>query len=110
MEEKWGWIYTTTSSMEEAKKIARFLVKKKLAACANIIDGLCSFYEDQGKVESHDETALILKTRKSLFKDIEREMKHLHSYQCPCLVFIPFESAVTPFLKWMNEKMTTPSP
>ena len=101
---KWGWVYSTVSSVEEAQKIAKYLVEKKLIACANIIPYMISYYEDEGSVQPHTESALILKTKESLFQKIQKEMESIHSYECPCLIFIPAEPISHPFLKWMKQQ------
>ena len=102
--EQWGWVYSTTSSVEEAQKISKFLVTKKLVACANIIPNIISYYTDENQIQSHNETALILKTKQSLFYEIQKEMKNIHSYKCPCLIFIPFSQISSSFSQWINEK------
>ena len=38
------FFYITCSKKKEAHKIAAFLVKKKLVACANIIHNVCLLY------------------------------------------------------------------
>lgn len=101
---KWGWVYSTISSVESAEKISQHLVKKKLVACANIIPNIISYYEDKGSVQAHTESALILKTRESLFQEIQKEMESIHSYECPCLIFIPADQVSPPFLKWMKQQ------
>ncbi|PIV52816.1 MAG: divalent-cation tolerance protein CutA, partial [Elusimicrobia bacterium CG02_land_8_20_14_3_00_37_13] len=45
-------VFVTCSTEKEAKKIARTLVGKKLAACVNIIPKISSLYWWQGKIES----------------------------------------------------------
>ena len=98
--EEVGFIYITCGSVGEARGIAKDLVEKKLAACANILPHIQSCYEDDsGKVDFHDEAVLILKTRKSLFETIRKEMKH--SYNCPCFVYIPLEKADAGFKNWI---------
>ena len=101
---KWGWVYSTVSSVEEAQKIAKYLVEKKLIACANIIPYMISYYEDKGSIQPHTESALILKTKASLFQKIQKEMESIHSYECPCLIFIPAEQISPPFLDWMKQQ------
>ena len=101
---KWGWVYSTASSAEEAQKISQHLVKKKLIACANIIPNIISYYEDKGSIEPHTESALILKTKESLFQKIQKEMEFIHSYECPCLIFISADQVSPPFLEWMKQK------
>ena len=98
--EEIGFIYITCGSLKEAQSIAKNLTEKKLAACANILPNMQSCYEDDsGNIDFHDEAVLLLKTRKSLFEIIRKEMKH--SYTCPCFVYIPFEKANSSFKSWI---------
>ena len=43
-------LYITAGSRDEAGKVGRALVESRLAACANIIDGMASIYWWQGKL------------------------------------------------------------
>lgn len=43
-------VFVTAPSTEVARKIASVLVEKRLAACVNIVPGIESIYEWQGKV------------------------------------------------------------
>ena len=52
----------TCSSRAEARKVARAVLTKKLAACVNIVSGLESHYWWQGKLESAGECLLLIKT------------------------------------------------
>lgn len=97
-------VYITLSSRAEAKKIASVLVKEKLAACVNILPGLHSVYRWQGKIEKAREVALIAKTRATLFARLEKKVKALHSYQCPCIVAWGIEKGHKPFLVWIEKE------
>ena len=99
-----GLVYSSCSSVDEAEEIAKTLVQKKFAACANIFPNIISYYENDGEVSAHNETALILKTRKSLYPVVEKEIKAMHSYECPCVVYIPFEKGFSDFLTWIASK------
>ena len=55
-------VYVTASSLEEAAKIGRTVVEKRLAACANVLGDVRSFYWWDGKVQDDGEVALVLKT------------------------------------------------
>src|SRR5688500_10562248 len=58
--------YVTAGSREEARAIGRTLVAERLAACANLLDGMTSLYWWQGTLEQAEETVVILKTRSAL--------------------------------------------
>ena len=100
----YGFVYSTTSDLKEAESISQGLIRKKLVACANIIPQVISYYEDQGNIESHTEVSLILKTQEHLFLKVQEEIKNLHSYECPCIVFIPFEKGDSEFLGWIQRQ------
>ena len=79
-------IYITTGSTEEARKIGKILVEEKLAACANIVNGMESIYHWKGKIESDSETILICKTTYSNVRNLTERVKKLHSYDVPCVI------------------------
>ena len=56
-------VYVTASSTEEARRLAHALVQQKLVACVNILPGVESIYEWQGKLESSQEVMLVIKVR-----------------------------------------------
>jgi len=95
------WLYVTTSSIEEAKTIAKTIVEERLAACANILGDIQSIYWWDGKVQDGQEVALILKTRQDLVpKTIER-IKALHSYDCPCVIALDIHDGNPDYLNWI---------
>ena len=101
-------IYISCSSRKEAEKIARFLLKKRLAACCTIIPRADSFYlwpSKSEKITKHQDTILLVTTKKEKYKIIEREVKHLHSYQVPCIFEIPVGRVSAPYLAWLRGEM-----
>ena len=105
MKKQYGFVYVTVKDQKEGRKIARALAQKKLIACANIFPSVVSCYEWQGKWTEEKEAVVILKTQKYLFKKIEQVILKNHSYECPCIVFIPFSKGHTPFLSWIDSKL-----
>ena len=55
-------IYVTTASSDEAIRMAETVVTERLAACANILDGVTSIFHWEGKLCCENEAVLILKT------------------------------------------------
>ena len=96
-------IFITAKDYDQAAKISQHLVDQKLIACANILNGVKSLFWWEGKVDEANEVLLILKTRKSLFKKIEKAVKALHSYEVPEIIALPIIEGHKPYLKWVNE-------
>jgi periplasmic divalent cation tolerance protein len=96
------FIYITTSSEAEARKIAEAAVTDRLAACANIIPCMKSIYHWEGKIEEGDETILILKTRAGLFPAVGECVREMHSSETPCIVALPVEAGHAPYLDWIR--------
>src|SRR5262245_61661530 len=71
-----------------AEKIARALVERGLAACANCVAGIRSIYRWKGAVEEADEVLLVVKTTEERIAEIERAFSELHPYELPEVVAI----------------------
>lgn len=97
------FIYITCKDQQEAKAISSKLIEDKLIACANIFAPHTSIYKWGGKVEQNDEAAMILKTKASLFDEIQSAVKALHSYDCPCVIALPIEKGSEAFLEWIDK-------
>lgn len=96
------FVYITTSNIDEAKKIAKSLLEKKLAACVNIFP-ITSLFWWEGKIDESDEVAMIVKTKADRFKELKDEVLALHSYTTPCICAIPIEEGFRKFLDWIDE-------
>ncbi|MGC8872072.1 MAG: divalent-cation tolerance protein CutA [Caldimicrobium sp.] len=99
--EKIVFLYVTTSSPDEAEKIAKILLERRLCACVNIYSGVKSLYWWEGKIDSSSEAIMIVKTRESLIPQVEKTIKEHHSYNCPCIAKIPVEIIFKPFEEWL---------
>ena len=94
-------LYITAGSRDEAKKIGRALVEARLAACANVIDGMESVYWWEGKLTEDREAVLIVKTRADLVPAVTAKVKALHSYTVPCVVALPILDGNPDYLNWV---------
>jgi len=97
--------YVTVSSGEEADAIAEAVVTERLAACANILPGARSIFQWEGTLRREEEVVLILKTTARQKEKLTARIRELHSYDCPCIVFLPIEGGNPDFLKWVGESV-----
>ena len=98
-------IYVTTANLAEATRIAETVVTERLAACANILDGVTSIFHWDGKLCRENEAVLILKTAEDKTAALTARIKELHSYECPCIVILPIEGGNPAFTEWIEREV-----
>ena len=96
------FFYITCANIKEAKKISSVLVKKKLIACANIFNNIQSVFSWKNKVNFSKEVVIIGKSTKKLQTKIILEVKKIHPYDVPCIIFSKISSGNKDFLKWIS--------
>ena len=98
-------VLTTAGSHEEAQRIARTLVERRLAACINIVPQIESIYRWQGKVEEAQEWLLLIKTTAAKFESVRDAIKKLHSYEVPECICLNIEDGSAEYLKWITDSV-----
>lgn len=97
-------VYATAGDGAEARRIGRAMVEARLAACANVVDGMSSIYWWQGAVQEGRESVLILKTTGDRLEALIAGIKELHSYECPCIEAWPVTAGFAPYLDWVAQE------
>jgi periplasmic divalent cation tolerance protein len=101
-------VYITCTDTEQAVLIGKQLLKDKLAACINIIPKMHSVYlwpPHSGKLEENDEVILLVKTMESKYKQLEKKIHEIHSYQTPCILALPVLHVDEKYYKWIKEEV-----
>ena len=94
--------YITAPTVEDANRIGRKLVEERLAACVNIIPGMSSLYWWENKIEEATETIVIAKTTEEHVPELTRQVKAMHSYDCPCVVTLPVTGGNPDYMRWLG--------
>lgn len=99
-------VLVTCDSTKEAQRLAKALVRKRLAACVSIQRSpIESLYWWAGKVETAREVLLLVKTARKKFGALEKETRRLHSYETPEIIALPIVAGSAPYLKWIHESL-----
>ena len=98
-------VLSTAGSEDEARKIARYLVDNRLAACVNIVPQIESIYRWQGQVESSREWLMLIKTTAEKFPAVQKAIRELHSYELPECIAIGIEEGSADYLEWIGQSV-----
>ena len=98
-------LFITTADAEEAQRIAGVLVKERKAACVNIVPRVSSLFWWQDKVDSAQESLLIVKSRASVLNQIVNLVKQHHSYDVPEIIALPIIGGNPDYLEWIGKEV-----
>tara|TARA_B100000401_G_C52404140_1_gene530322 strand:+ start:175 stop:489 length:315 start_codon:yes stop_codon:yes gene_type:complete len=84
-------LITTEYNKRKAKKIAKVLLKKKLAACISLKD-IHSIYNWEGKIEEVNEVEITIKSKPELKYALIAFLKKMTTYDVPQIICKKFNS------------------
>lgn len=97
-------VYVTVPDSDCGSKIGRQMVMQRLAACANLIPAIQSFYWWDGQVQEDNEALLLLKTRETLVPQLMDAIAKEHPYDVPAISVISLSKVHGPYLKWLCDE------
>jgi periplasmic divalent cation tolerance protein len=100
-------VLTTCESEDEAERIARSLLEKRVAACVNILPKARSIYRWKGAVEDTQEFVLLIKTRRDVFEALRIELSKAHSYEVPEVMALPVVDGSESYLGWIDRELAS---
>lgn len=101
-------VLVTCGSAKEAKKIAEALVRKRLAACVNVMPGsVLSVYRWKRKIERAREFLLLIKTSRHRYVELEGQVRKINSYKVPEILALPIERGSKQYLNWLQASVST---
>lgn len=101
---KYYLVLTTVPDEEKAHEIARRLVEEKLAACVTVSSPCHSFYWWEEKITQDKEYILFIKTKASLYSELEERIRQIHPYQVPEILGLPIEKGSASYLNWLEKE------
>jgi len=99
-------VLTTVASEEEAVRLVRTLLERRLVACGTLLPGARSMYRWQGKVADEREVVVMLKTRSARLESLQNAFGDLHPYKVPELLALPVSAGLEKYLEWINTETT----
>jgi periplasmic divalent cation tolerance protein len=94
-------VLITAANRREAVSIAEAVVRRKLAACANLIPSVTSIFHWKGRVHKSREVLLMMKTSARRYPALERLVRSMHSYEVPEIIAFTIDKGLDPYLEWV---------
>ena len=102
-------VHVSFGNAEEASKVARAAVEKRLAACASVQAPVRSFYWWQQVLREEDEVPVVFKNAESKVHDLMDFIVQSHSYDLPGVVVHRPMTANAKYLDWIDAETRRPS-
>jgi periplasmic divalent cation tolerance protein len=74
-------------------------------ACVNILPKVRSLFWWQDKLDSSQESLLMVKTRVSLLNEIVSMVREVHSYDVPEVIALPIIGGNPDYLEWIGKEV-----
>ncbi len=97
-------VLTTLATTEDAVKLVKALLDRRLVACGTVMPGARSLYRWEDKLADETEVVVVLKTRSGAVHGLERAFKELHPYKVPELLAVPVSGGLERYLGWINDE------
>jgi periplasmic divalent cation tolerance protein len=101
-------VVTTTAERKDADALAKAVLDKRLGACVQISGPIDSSYWWNNRLETAREWILTIKTRRDLYKPLEKLLLELHPYDQPEIVATAFVEVSAGYQKWLNDQVKQP--
>jgi len=94
-------VITTVASRDDARRIAKALVERRLVACAQISE-IESLYHWDGALQDDREFRLLLKTVDTQYDAVEQAIRALHPYELPAIYALPIDRIDALYAQWVR--------
>lgn len=96
-------VMTTFSDDENGQLIINSLMKEHLAACIQV-QAIKSYYRWQGQVHCDEEKQVLIKTKQSLYSEVEANIRAHHAYETPEIIQLPITKGFIDYLDWLDDE------
>lgn len=100
-------VLITTAGCDEAERIARELLDRRLIACANVLPEISSFFHWEGRVQTETEALLIMKSTADALPLLTNHVRQSHSYDLPEVLAMTVCGGNADYLAWVAGEVRT---
>ena len=101
-------VLTNLPDSDSAFNLARDLVRLRLAACANVLAPVKSFYRWEGRDQQATEYPVLIKSTRDCYPRLEQAIRERHPYSLPEIIAWPIENGLVEYLAWVEAEVSVP--
>jgi periplasmic divalent cation tolerance protein len=98
-----------TVPRDEAKSLAKGIIEERLGACVNILPKIESLYWWENKVQTEEESILMVKSIEAKVGLLVDYVKENHPYEIPEIIVLPLTEGLPEYINWVMDAMATGS-
>ena len=98
-------VMTTLPDEAAARKLARVLVERRLAACVHLLPPIRAVYRWQNAIEEATEVPVHIKTVQERYVELEAAIRELHPYEVPEIVAVPIATGLQSYFDWLGAQV-----
>jgi periplasmic divalent cation tolerance protein len=102
-------IHWTSETLDEARRISRYLVQERYVVSAQIVPWIESVYMLNNKLEIVQESKIILKTRLENYDKVREIIEQNSKYEVPEITWFKIEGGNPAYMNWLQERSNTRS-
>lgn len=99
-------VLTTFSDLDQARRVVREMVDRRLVACGTVLPGATSVYRWNGAVAEEPEVVVLFKTDGARWQDLAAAITERHPYEVPELLALPVARGLERYLSWMASEVS----
>lgn len=102
-------VIISCSDKSQAEQIGEQLLKKKLAACTQIVHTVDSMFlwpPHKNQIDYAQEALLLVKTLDNKWKALEKEIIRVHSYENPEIIALPLSHVAPKYMAWLQNELS----
>ena len=103
-------IHWTSETMDEARRISRYLVQERYVACAQIVPWIESIYTWNNQLETTQESKVVMKTIGENYEEIRSIIEKNSKYEVPEITWFTINGGNESYLKWLQESVKNVAP
>jgi periplasmic divalent cation tolerance protein len=98
-------VATTTTEKKDAEALAQAVLDNRLGACVQLSGPIESRYWWNGRIEMASEWTVTIKTRRDLYRPLEKLLLEMHPYDQPEIIATAVSDVSAGYLKWLTEQV-----